>query len=341
MDKQFLIRVLHSSPRVVLPKFGAFLRKQQEGYVVFTPFLKSDDGFLVDEIQKEYGVASSDAEEMIEAFVAHVKEVLQSAGRFYIDGVGSLVIDTNGAISFVMDASRQIPPSASSVASTPDVVAEPKPVVPKAQPVEQEPIVTQAPPVAKPVEVEPVIAQPVTPRPEPISPPPPVQPIAPQPINANRGAFTPPPAQTSPRPAPQPLKTPPPRSQSQSMPRPQPARPSAMAQNPNAAQNFGQRPPQPLSQNPGQNPPQQGQPANSGQRPPQQQGQAPQRRPHPARGEQQPPRRERPLPKSPPSPRKKGKNDMWLIIAIIAAVLAIGLLVFGFITSSAVNELQL
>ncbi len=300
MDKEFLIKILHTAPRVVLPGFGAFLRKQQEGYVVFTPFLKSDDGFLSGQIEREYGVSVDDAREMIDAFVAHVSEVLRGVGRFQIEGVGSLVIDANGAISFVMDSSRQIPHTASSTATQ-----QPQPKVePQVEPKQVfEPKVTPQPQPQPQSRPEPTVQTP------PPAPAPTPRPVVPQPITANRSPFTPP--TTPAQPAPQPVRPPIPGQQRPPMPQ--------------APQGVAPRPNPVGGQSPVGNPPQR---PSSGQM---------QKPPHGARpGEG--PRRERPLPKSPPVPRKKGKNDMWLVIAIVAALVAIGLLVFGFVTSNAASN---
>ncbi len=108
MDKDFLIRLITTSQRVVLPGFGAFLKKSEAGHPIFTPFLKGDDGFLSAEIQKEYHVDSNDSKEIIVAFVEHIKEVLSQKQRYVIEGIGVLIVNDNGAITLVMDTSKQI-----------------------------------------------------------------------------------------------------------------------------------------------------------------------------------------------------------------------------------------
>ncbi|MFI3298390.1 MAG: hypothetical protein R3Y49_01170 [Rikenellaceae bacterium] len=269
MDKEFLIRILHTSNRVILPGFGAFLRKAQGGSVVFTPFLKSDDGFLSTELMSEFGISKEDSMEMIEAYVAHIKATLDKVGRYSIDGAGTLIVDANSSIAFSEDMSRQI---------TPPKPEPPKPESPRVEYTAPRPVVSSVPPIQ------------------------PQQPQQPQP----HSAVTPKPITTIRRPVVQ--TTPPP------APAPQPQ--------PNRIQRP--QPPRPVQP--------QGRPAAG----------APQKRPaqRPMPSQQQQPRGERPLPRSPRTPQK-GKYDVWLIVAIIAALVAIGLLVFGFITSSSVSELQL
>ncbi len=114
MDKDLLIRILVSTPRVVLPGFGAFLRKTQDEESVFTPFLKGDDGFLISQVQNEYNIGYDDAKEIVYSFVEHIRTILSEKGRYYIEGVGILEIGTNDVITFAMDTSRQIPPAATS-----------------------------------------------------------------------------------------------------------------------------------------------------------------------------------------------------------------------------------
>ncbi len=274
MDKEFLIRILHTSSRVILPGFGAFLRKTQGGSVVFTPFLKSDDGFLSNELMSEFGISKEDSMEMIEAYVGHIKATLDKSGRYAIEGAGSLTVDSNGSIAFSEDMTRQIPsPKPAVVVETPEIESPTTPPVP---PVTRE---SYAPP--RPINTTTV---------------PPVQPsaVAPKPIT-NIRRTTPPPAPTMAIPVqPQQSRVQRPMQQPQPSPRP-----------------TNTRQPQP------------------------------QRRPNPAQRPQQPQLRgERPLPRSPKTPQK-GKYDVWLIVAIIAALVAIGLLIFGFVTSSSVSELQL
>lgn len=300
MDKNLLIRLLSTSPKVILPGFGAFLRKTKDSHAVFTPFLRSDDGFLASEVSEEYGVSLDDAKEMVEAFVVHINDTITSKQHFYFEGVGTLSRDVNGAITFVMDLSKQIPTEAEAVAETTHVPhIEPEA---KAQP---EPIA--APKVEAP-----------SPRPEPFFPPQPKPNYAPQPHKvAQPQPHTEYSAPVPPRPAaPKPLM---------GVPKVQftPAQPvverPAMSPRPQRPQPIS---PQPLSRPTVPQQPQQ----------PQQRAQV-----SPKMQTKADPNRQ--LRQSPQPTRKNKKGDMWLVVAIIAAVVVIGLMVYGILTAQEVGAM--
>lgn len=153
MDKELLKRILAENTRVIIPNFGAFLRKQQGDSVVFSPFLKTDDGLITSIVEQEYGVSGDDAKSMVTEFVTYMRTVLATKSKYYIDDVGMLIVDSNGAISFVAE--------------------QPKPAAP-VQPVVQN-VAPQ--PTVQPIQPQRIAPQPIS---QPIAP----QPIAPQPMRA-------------------------------------------------------------------------------------------------------------------------------------------------------------
>lgn len=308
MDKELLIRVLGTNNRVVIPSFGAFLRKQQGDALVFSPFLKGDDGFLAGIVSEEYGISDDDARAMVSAFAEHIASVLRARSKYYVDGVGTLVLDDNGSVTFVMDTTRQIPPSQPAAApAQPEVVAQTPPVQPSIP----------------------------TPQPQPIN----SRPVAPQPISAARPVYTPPsPPQPQPVPTPiRPVAQARPATSGGGFARPQQPSVAPIAQ-PQAA-------PQPMQQPTAA--PMQGQPQQA----PQHQQQSQQMQGTPMSTGQRPVGGERPMNRSAvgagangrrrPAARKKGKNDVWLVVAIVAALVVIILMVIGILTANEINNLQL
>lgn len=297
MDKELLIKVLSTSSRVVLPGFGAFLRKVQGEQLIFSPFLKGDDGFLNSFVAQEYGVSQEDATTMVAAFVEHIREVLSAKNKFYINGVGTLLVDDNGSIAMVMDTSRQIGAAPAHL--------------------------------APPVEPIALVQQPV-------------QPLMPHPISSPRTQFTPP------QPAPQPIRpmapapqvggfaraasssTPPIASQPQGQPQGQ-AQGQSFRPNPMVARTEGM--PANLGNITNQTMPG---PADASHNP---QG-VPQNRAHGEQGAR-PNGGQRPVRRPVSKGGKKAKGDLWLVIAIVAALVVIGLIIYGILTAQAANNLQL
>lgn len=315
MDNELLKRVLTENSRIIIPGFGVFLRKEQDGALVFNPFLRRDDGKLSAILALEYGVSAEDAKVMIDEFSDRIRTVLKVKSKYFIDGLGDLVVDNNGAISFVAQIAKPTPPP----------VVEP--VAPLATPVYAQSLSrpqTSVEPPQSPQPQRPLVQNPQsgdTFSSRPIAPP---QPIAPRPI-------VPPPAQPQPRPqqftsgqakpmvAPQtpmqassPFSRPAPVAQPMSRPTSNPAAGSVSA---------------PVVPPPVASPrPHTTGGASRGQAPGRVNG-APS-----ARGEAS--RSPRPVPKS-------KKSDMWLVIAIIAAAVVIVLMVIGIINSSQLAEIKL
>lgn len=189
MDKELLKRILSQHSRVIIPSFGAFLRKVDNDSVIFSPFLKSDDGLVVGIVEREYGVSHSEAQDMVTEFVAHVRSVLGAKSKFYIDDLGMLLVDSNGAISFVTEK----PAPVAEIQIEPTPVAPPQRLQP--QPIAQ-PVVQAAPaqPVIPQPISRPVVSQPLQHTPQPVAQPIPAQQRAPipQPIAQPRVGVTPP-----------------------------------------------------------------------------------------------------------------------------------------------------
>lgn len=176
MDNNLLKRLIADNKRLILPEFGAFLKKETESgtTVIFSPFLRKDDGVMIAEIRREFGIDTADAEAMVEEFMLHIKQSINANGKYIVDGIGVLVKDDNGIISL----------------DTTVAVAEPAPAPqPVAAPTFQNTIlqqpVAEAQPAPAPISVPEPVAMP-TPAPQPMAAPDvepqmPTMPPAPQP----------------------------------------------------------------------------------------------------------------------------------------------------------------
>lgn len=82
MVNKIIADYLKTNKRLVVPQFGAFLHKD-DGTVAFVPFLKKDDGVLIQLIGSAYGLNPGDAQAAIEEFTAEIKKEHRRARRLY------------------------------------------------------------------------------------------------------------------------------------------------------------------------------------------------------------------------------------------------------------------
>ncbi len=93
---------LRSQKRLVVPQMGAFIVKDPDKSVVFSEFLKRDDGVLRG-LLRESGIGDLEAAGEIDRFVFEVRHALQQGNEFPLEGLGVLKPGPNGTIAFVHD----------------------------------------------------------------------------------------------------------------------------------------------------------------------------------------------------------------------------------------------
>lgn len=101
MINKLLITCLQRNKRLIIPDLGAFIRKNIDGVgviLVFVPFLKKDDGVLLSAIESWAGIEADDAMEILKEYVSQIKNSLDTRGQYVIEGVGVLKYDANGVI---------------------------------------------------------------------------------------------------------------------------------------------------------------------------------------------------------------------------------------------------
>lgn len=96
MINKIIAEYLRTNKRLVVPHFGAFIRKENSEAIVFVPFLKKDDCVLQQLLVSEYGMDSADAQAVIDEYIAEIKESIAARGAYVIEGVGRLMTDSNG-----------------------------------------------------------------------------------------------------------------------------------------------------------------------------------------------------------------------------------------------------
>ncbi|WP_300828909.1 hypothetical protein [uncultured Rikenella sp.] len=394
MDNNLLKQLIAQHRRVVIPDFGAFLKKEgpRGEQLVFSPFLRKDDGMVTEALIREYGVESEDARGMIAEFVVYVRQSLSSSGRYYIEGVGMLAADANGSITLkegvMPERSRAEVESERMARQAPP---QPQPVmeqIVEAEPVPVQPVMTKPPVMTRPqtIQVQPPMGQPgqlqgqqqpaslfgtypgiqqqpmrqqqpqmpqIPPqqsmRTQPVAPQhqqvmgqqPVQQPIQPGQRPQHQQAMGQQPIQPGQRPI-QPGQRPHPSMQPQQGVRG--GQQSGQPMQPQQGQQQQAAMGQPMQQQAGMIPPSQRQPQQPGQqgRPggaaqgagrPTRPGQGASRPGQPYPGGRRPPVRRR--------PQQRTKADVWLIVAIIAALVVIAIMIYSFIVSGGGQDMDM
>ncbi|MDR3246550.1 MAG: hypothetical protein LBT50_08980 [Prevotellaceae bacterium] len=92
---EILCKAVQDNRRVIIPNLGAFINNFDDGAIVFSPLLKTNDGFLEEEMQKE-GIANP--AEFLSQFTENVNYVIDNGQNFNIAGLGYFFSD--GGIQF-------------------------------------------------------------------------------------------------------------------------------------------------------------------------------------------------------------------------------------------------
>ncbi len=103
MNTKYIISLLSSSSRVIIPKLGAFLVKNQgqSSSYAFNSILKFEDSLLCDFIAQEKKISKADAAKEIEDFASEIMSVISTGEQYKLEGMGSLYKDANGKIQFI------------------------------------------------------------------------------------------------------------------------------------------------------------------------------------------------------------------------------------------------
>jgi len=98
--EKYILQILESNSRVIVPEFGAFIVKQKSPLtIVFNEFLQYNDGMLVDTVAKGEGIARDAAKDKIEKFVKEITASLEKSGTYNVEELGLLVKNSAGKIS--------------------------------------------------------------------------------------------------------------------------------------------------------------------------------------------------------------------------------------------------
>ena len=115
---------LDEHKRLVVPEFGAFIRKDSDGRVVFVEFLRKDDDVLSSLLRRTYSLNRAEATALLEQYVETVRSRSGRPGGYVMEGVGVMHRMANGVYDLIYDP--QLLP-VSEEESVPENKKEPNP----------------------------------------------------------------------------------------------------------------------------------------------------------------------------------------------------------------------
>ncbi|MDR2293041.1 MAG: hypothetical protein LBE11_06155 [Prevotellaceae bacterium] len=92
--------------RLIIPTVGAFLVKETEdtqNRIIFSSFLKYDDGLLTKLLCKQENVSEEQAKQTVEKFAREILDVINNGNNFYVPDFGYFTKNSQGIIDFVVE----------------------------------------------------------------------------------------------------------------------------------------------------------------------------------------------------------------------------------------------
>ncbi len=126
--EKYLLQILETNNRVIIPEFGAFIIKQKNPLtIIFNEFLQYNDGMLVDAISKSERIERDAAKKKIDDFTANINSELERNGHYTISKIGTLTKGSTGKISL----EKEEPKKPGKKEAKPAEVSEKKEAPPK------------------------------------------------------------------------------------------------------------------------------------------------------------------------------------------------------------------
>lgn len=148
--EKYLKALATTRHRIIIPDLGAFLSKDGDGdlkNLIFSSFLKYNDGNLEKYIAEQEGISPEQSAEEVKKFSEEVNKTVKAKRQYSIDGFGYFYQDERGGTAFAVDA-------AAMPAVRPIKKEEPVPIVVPI-PEEEKSIIIEEP--VKPTATEPEV----------------------------------------------------------------------------------------------------------------------------------------------------------------------------------------
>ncbi len=106
MINSYLRDLVQSNHRVIIPDFGAFLKKDKaatslENSVTFSPFLRFNDGLLEDYLIEKEHITREVASARVRQYVQDIKQTIAEQRPFYVDDLGAFYEDERSSVQFL------------------------------------------------------------------------------------------------------------------------------------------------------------------------------------------------------------------------------------------------
>jgi len=99
--EQYILELIRSNNRVIIPNFGAFIVAKEKGFtILFNNFLSFNDGLLVEHVMSKEGVDKLDATDRVNKFVERINKTLDTTGSYELKDLGVFTKDSTGILRF-------------------------------------------------------------------------------------------------------------------------------------------------------------------------------------------------------------------------------------------------
>lgn len=122
-----IAQYITTETRLIIPEVGTLIRRKENGEIVFMEMLKKTDGILVGLVVNSLDVSPSKANEIVNGYIATIKQQLVTSKKFIINGVGILLVRPNGGVDFSFNPFAQSLPEPERRV---DILEEDKPLAP-------------------------------------------------------------------------------------------------------------------------------------------------------------------------------------------------------------------
>jgi cell division protein FtsN len=108
----YIIKFLKEINTLIIPNFGALtITDAASGEILFLPYLKYDDGKLVNFIAEQKGISTDEAKELIAESILGIQKKLEIGENYPIESLGSFSKSKTGEIEFISEHFQRTPVS--------------------------------------------------------------------------------------------------------------------------------------------------------------------------------------------------------------------------------------
>jgi hypothetical protein len=108
----YIIKFLKEINTLIIPNFGALtITDAASGEILFLPYLKYDDGKLVNFIAEQKGISTDEAKELIAESILGIQKKLELGENYPIESLGSFGKSKTGEIEFISEHFQRTPVS--------------------------------------------------------------------------------------------------------------------------------------------------------------------------------------------------------------------------------------